>query len=64
MLINERMFQRLMSKPQGFDGPYAAGFDAGKNGPNEDNSHYSWFSAPEATAEWERGKRAAENWDG
>lgn len=35
---------------------YAAGRDAGINGPNTTNCHFSIFSAPEKTAAWERGK--------
>jgi hypothetical protein len=35
---------------------YDAGYDAGKNGPNTTNCHFSIFSAPEKTKAWEQGK--------
>lgn len=40
--------------------PYAMGYDAGKNGSNTTNTHFSIFSTNEKTKEWERGKAAAE----
>jgi hypothetical protein len=42
---------------------YLAGYDAGKNGPNENNSHFKWFATPEQKGEWERGKAAGERGD-
>ena len=36
------------------------GYDAGKNGPNETNCHFSIFRTRELTAAWERGKARAE----
>jgi hypothetical protein len=38
----------------------AAGFDAGKNGPNAINCHYAHFATPERTKAWEEGKASAE----
>lgn len=35
----------------------AAGYDAGRNKPDEENCHFSLFCTPSATAAWERGKR-------
>jgi hypothetical protein len=34
---------------------YDAGYDAGRDGPNTTNCHYSLFSSPERTRAWERG---------
>jgi len=39
---------------------YLAGHDCGLNGPNEKNCHYTLFSTPEKTADWERGKMDGE----
>ena len=39
---------------------YRAGFDCGINGANEENCHFSLFSTPERTKEWEKGKKDAE----
>lgn len=36
------------------------GYDAGKNGANETNSHFAIFSSKEFTQAWERGKQRAE----
>ncbi len=41
--------------------PYWNGYDAGLNGSNEINSHFSIFSTPENTKEWERGKIEGES---
>ena len=38
---------------------YELGFDAGWNGTNSINSHFSIFSSPTNTAEWERGRLSA-----
>jgi len=35
---------------------YEAGRDAGLNGPNTDNCHFSYFAQPAWTRAWERGK--------
>lgn len=32
-----------------------AGYDAGTNGPNTVNCHFSYFAAPDLTRAWERG---------
>lgn len=39
---------------------FQAGYDCGKNGPNQNNCHFSWFSTPEQTKAWEAGKAKAE----
>jgi len=39
---------------------YQAGYDAAINGPNTTNCHFSLFSTPEKTKEWERGKKDGE----
>lgn len=39
----------------------AMGYDAGKNGSNEKNCHFSLFSTPEKTVAWEKGKRRADD---
>jgi len=38
--------------------PYDAGYDAGRNGPDIVNSHFTLFATRESTREWERGNRA------
>ena len=40
--------------------PYDLGWDCGMNGANDDNCHFSIFSTPENTKQWETGKRDAE----
>ena len=40
--------------------PYRAGYDCGKNGPNETNCHFEIFSTPQKTKRWELGKKDAE----
>jgi ribosome modulation factor len=35
---------------------YEAGFDAGTNGPNMTNCHFSHFAERSRTTAWERGK--------
>lgn len=39
---------------------FKMGYDCGHNGADEKNCHFSLFSKPELTKEWERGKRLAE----
>lgn len=34
----------------------AAGYDAGRNGADNENCHFSFFTTPVLTAAWERGK--------
>lgn len=34
---------------------YRMGYDAGMNGANETNCHFSIFATPERTKQWERG---------
>lgn len=41
-------------------GAYKAGYDAGMNGPNTTNCHFSIFTTDRNTKEWERGKAAAD----
>lgn len=38
----------------------AAGYDAGKNGADTENCHFSLFAKPEYTKAWERGKARAD----
>lgn len=40
-----------------FKTPYDAGFDAGKFGANNFNSHFSWFNTKERMEEWSWGKK-------
>jgi len=37
---------------------YRNGYDAGLNGPNEENCHFSNFATPEQTRDWEQGQAA------
>ncbi len=39
---------------------YLWGYDCGKFGANKTNCHYTIFSTPENTKEWEQGKADAE----
>ena len=39
---------------------FKMGYDCGQNGADERNCNFSFFSNPELTKEWERGKRLAE----
>ncbi len=39
---------------------FSAGFDCGKHGPNDKNSHFSFFESSQMTAAWERGKSEAQ----
>ncbi len=41
-----------------FETAYDAGFDAGKYGANNFNSHYSWFSTKEKMQHWLKGNNA------
>lgn len=57
-------FERLLKLMAGaakarrqFESAYEAGKDAGRNGPNVANAHFSWFGSEESTAEWVRGNR-------
>ena len=38
---------------------WLAGYDCEKNGANTQNCHFSFFSKPELTKEWEKGKKSA-----
>ena len=40
--------------------PFQAGYDCGKNGPNNANCNFSIFSSQERTREWESGKAKAD----
>jgi hypothetical protein len=40
---------------------YDAGVDAGKNGPNTTNCHFSLFSSREMTQAWEEGKNSVKS---
>lgn len=42
------------------DDAFIAGYDCGKNGTNTANCHFSFFSSPDMTAAWERGKSEGE----
>lgn len=35
---------------------FHAGADSARNGPNVENTHYSWFATPESKKEWEHGR--------
>ncbi len=39
---------------------YLAGYDSGIHGANEINCHFSLFSTPEKTKEWEKGRKDAD----
>jgi ribosome modulation factor len=39
---------------------YKNGFDAGLNGPNKENCHFSNFATPEQTKDWEAGQAAGQ----
>ncbi|MFA5424828.1 MAG: hypothetical protein WC374_13320 [Phycisphaerae bacterium] len=46
-------------KNEGELAAYRAGMDCAKNGPNCDNSHYTYFATPELRKAWEAGKHEA-----
>lgn len=54
--------QRASTAQERVDEGYAEemGYDCGKNGPNETNSHFAIFSQRRYTEAWERGKARAE----
>lgn len=41
-----------------FKSPYDAGYDAGRYGANNFNSHYSFFRTKDSLREWQRGNDA------
>lgn len=43
-----------------YDRAEAAGFSAGMEGPNTENTHFSFFGTPEETRAWEAGKKRGE----
>ena len=49
---------KLIVPEKTLDDCYQAGRDYALNGANTDNCHFSLFSSPENTAEWERGREA------
>lgn len=51
-----------MAQPSGdeLQRAYEAGRDAAINGPNTTNCHFRFFSSPESTAAWERGKASTQ----
>lgn len=48
-----------MSKYPNFNTPYEAGYDSEENGSSIRNCHFGFFSTPQRTKEWERGRIAA-----
>lgn len=40
-----------------FKNAYDAGYDAGMNSPDTNNSHFSWFATKELMEEWSRGNK-------
>jgi len=61
-----RKLERMIRKENGHtetdeDRAYGAGFDCGRNGANDENCHFKYFTKPELAAAWEGGKRAAES---
>lgn len=53
-----------LSTSPAYNDAYDAGYDCGKNGANTHNCHFSFFSSPSLTKEWERGKSDAEKQTG
>jgi len=51
-------FQMMKAQHEERSPEYLAGFDAGFNGPNEENCRFQLFATQEKTTEWERGKHA------
>ncbi len=50
----------IIPAPTTISDAYNAGYDCGKHGPNDRNSHYGLFSTREKTRTWELGKQDAE----
>lgn len=44
-----------------FASPYDAGYNAGRYGANNFNSHYSFFRTKESMQEWQRGNTDGSN---
>lgn len=59
----DQMIDKLKSltfaKPSLSDA-YNAGFDAGVNGVNDINTHFSFFGSPELSKQWNMGKKDGE----
>ena len=53
-------FVKMLPPKADIEYAYNMGLDCGKNGANETNCHFSIFSNPQNTKEWERGKHDAE----
>lgn len=51
-----QLIRNLRTNPPKFSDPFEAGKDCAANGADLDNCHFGWFSTPERTKEWERGK--------
>lgn len=69
MADTTRQVIRLLSSGPLPEEAYEAGFDCGVRGPIDggavmSNCHFSFFSRPELTREWERGKRDGEKFLG
>lgn len=41
-----------------FENPYQAGYDAGLNGVNTENTNFRWFSTEESMLKWSAGNKA------
>lgn len=59
--ILQKLVERNQLKAMSKEICNAAGYDAGINGPNEDNCNHKFFSSPEFTAAWLKGKNKAED---
>ena len=51
---------RKLPRPVTERDAWSYGVDCALNGSNTDNCHFSIFSTPERTKQWENGKKAAE----
>jgi hypothetical protein len=52
------MFDFKFIPPKTEQDAWLAGYDSEKNGVNIENCHFSFFSRPELTTAWEKGKKA------
>lgn len=50
------VIKSLIPPKRNLDYAYKMGHDCGLNGADETNCHFSIFSSPENTKEWEKGK--------
>ncbi len=51
----------IIPKRRTLEEAYNAGYDCGKQGPNEGNCHFTLFFSPEMSLAWDQGKFDADS---